>query len=303
MSQFNEVFSQLVTEQLYASQKFLGFTTSVSEYLTGKTVHIPQYNFQGAIVVNGSPVTSIAAYKPSEADLTFTVDEYSYDKPILVTNFDELLTNYNKLQVTTNGSTQFLVTQIGSRIINKLAMDVPSTKVVKTSGSNGTNNNPAKTAARKKLTYADLITLAQKMNEDNVPEDGRYLLLTPQLYTELLSDTQIINALNFGQPTLPEGVVKMVAGINIMVRSLVSHSDSSGAVYAFDAAYTPVGTDNFVGLAWQTASFVKAESAPIIYTDANNAFLRGNVLNVSYYMAAVNPRKGLDDAGVYLISQ
>jgi hypothetical protein len=139
------------------------------------------------------------------------------------------------------------------------------------------------------------------MDEDNLPESGRYLLLDPVMYNELLTDSQIINALNFGEATLPTGVVREVAGINIMKKNIISTADSTGAIKLLGTA--SVATDNRVGLAWHESVIARADSGVNTYQVSNDPYKRGNVFNASYWMGCVNTRKDLDNAGVYLIIQ
>lgn len=305
MSQFNEVFSKYVTEKLYQSNAFLAYTKNVSEYATGKIVHIPQYTFTGTIGVDGANFTGATSFdtvRTIEQDLTFTLNEYHFVTPIHVTDFDDAMTNYNKMQVTFGDAVNTLVDNIAKRVLNKWALGVPSTKVVRTtSATAGVANNPAKNASRKITTFTDIVALAQKFDEDNLPDAGRYLLLDPQMYNELLKDPQVINALNLGKATLPSGVIGELAGINIMKKNTISTADTAGAVKTF--GFTPADTDNRVGIAWHESVLVRAEAPMKIYQLSSDPYKRGSVFNASIYMGAVNPRIGADDAGVYLLIQ
>jgi hypothetical protein len=304
MSQFNEIFSKYVTEKLYEGNAFLTYTKNVSEYANGKIVHIPQFTFTGTVAVDGSNFTGTTAFdvdRPFETDLTFTTNEYHFTQPIMVSDFDEAMTSYNKMDVTFGDATNTLADSIAKRILNKIAKDVPTANKLRTTGSAGTANNPKKDAARKKITYVDILSIAQAFDEANLPEQGRYLLLDPVMYNELLQDSQIINALNFGEATLPTGVVREVAGINIMKKNTISNANSSGAVKTLGDSI--VTGDHRIGIAWHQDCIVRADSGVKTYQSSNDPYKRGSVFNASYYMGCVNPRKDVDDKGVYLIIQ
>jgi hypothetical protein len=304
MSQFNEIFSKYVTEKLFEQNAFLTHMKNVSEYANGKTVHIPQYIFTGSVAVDGSNFTGSTGFdvdRPIEQDLTFVLNEYHFSQPLLVTDFDEAMTSYAKMNVAVGDATNVLTDYISKKILNKLCVDVDASKVVPTSGSAGVNNSPLKTANRKKLSYMDILAIGQKMDEDNVPENGRYLMLDSVMYQELLTDTQIINAQNFGESTLPTGVVRTVAGINIMKKNSISTATSSGTVRLLGVSSQTL--DNRLAFAWHEDAVVTADSGVKTYQVTGDPFKRGNIFNASYYMGAVNPRKGADDAGTYLIVQ
>lgn len=219
----------------------------------------------------------------------------------MVSNYDELLTAYSKLQLETNMAVKQITQQIGNTILNKIAAAVPTSKFVYTTGSEGANNSPLKNQGRKKVSYSDILSIAQKFNEDNLPAEGRYIVMEPQLYRELLSDPAVISFLNFGEATLPTGVVREVGGINIIVKPSVAIASSSGTVNAIGD--TTLATDNFAALAFHTECLVRGDSGPIVFTEAGNAFKRGNICNITWFLSVVNPRQGLDDAGVYLLVQ
>lgn len=301
MSVFNEIFASELEKVLYDSNAFLGQMKNVSSYLNGKTVHIPQYLTRATIDVNGAVNGyDFSSTATTEQDLTFNLDAYRI-RPFTVSNFDEMITNYDKFSAVTDMVIKDMVDFTSLTILNKLSSDIPVSNFIPTTGAVGTNNSADGTADFNKLSYVDFISLQKKFNQDNLPQDGRYLLIDAEMYSEILQDDAIRNAMDFGTATLPSGVVGKIAGINIMVKNQIASLDAANAI-------NPIGhvldaTDKRVGFAWHSSILVTAKSDVKVYTDSENVFKFSNIVSAEQFMSCVNPRNGLDDAGAYLIVQ
>jgi hypothetical protein len=300
MSVFNEIFSKEVEKKMYDSNSYLSHMKNMTDFLQGRTVHVPNYTHDSSaqIEVNGSTY-DFDATQTTEVDLTFNIDSYRI-LPFQVTNFDELSTNYNKFQVVTEHAIADLTDVVSKHILNKLADGVDTPRKVFTSGAvSGTGNSADNSVALNTISYKDILGVAQKMNEDNLPQDGRFLLLDATMYNELLQDDAIRNANNFGQATLPSGVVNKIAGVNIMLKNVIATADSVGGINPVGQA--PIGTDLRAGLAWHQSVVMTAKSGTQVYTDTSNPFKFGSVVSSEIFMGAVNPRTDLK--GTYLIVQ
>jgi hypothetical protein len=299
MSVFNEIFSKEVEKKMYDSNAYLSHMKNMTDFLQGRTVHIPNYTHDSSaqIEVNGSTY-GFDATQTTETDLTFNIDSYRV-LPFQVTNFDELSTNYNKFQIVTEHAIADLTDVVSKTILNKLSSDVDASRKVLTSGATGVLNSADSSTGVATLSYKDILTIGQKMNEDNLPQDGRYILLDATMYNELLQDDAIRNANDFGQATLPTGVVKTVGGINIMLKNEIATADLAGDVIPVGQA--PIGTDLRVAYAWHSTVIMTAKSGTQVYTDTQNPFKFGSVVSSEIFMGCVNPRT--DNKGGYIVYQ
>ena len=103
---------------------------------------------------------------------------------------------------------------------------------------------------------------AQKMDEKNVPSEGRYCLLTPALYYTLVkSGNDAINTDFGGMGSIATGEVAQVAGIRIMKSNHIPNSNEAGTLFDDAAiANNPFGSDagysanfsNTAGVIFQT---------------------------------------------------
>jgi hypothetical protein len=107
-------------------------------------------------------------------------------------------------------------------------------------------------ASKTAITGAQLATAlfsaAQKMDENNLPEDGRYCCLAPAEYYKLVQQTDVINRDWGGQGAYADGTVLRVAGIDIIKSNHLPTTNRS-AVTGENNAYDANFTDS-VALVW-----------------------------------------------------
>lgn len=86
-----------------------------------------------------------------------------------------------------------------------------------------------------------LFAAAQKMDENNLPENERYCCLAPAEYYKLVQTTDVINRDWGGQGAYADGTVLKVAGIDIIKSNhlpTTNRSAVAGENNAYDADYT-----------------------------------------------------------------
>ena len=86
-----------------------------------------------------------------------------------------------------------------------------------------------------------LFAAAQKMDENNLPENERYCCLAPAEYYKLVQTTDVINRDWGGQGAYADGTVLKVAGIDIIKSNhlpTTNRTAASGENNAYDADYT-----------------------------------------------------------------
>lgn len=99
-------------------------------------------------------------------------------------------------------------------------------------------------------TTADFIaamyTAARTLDEKNVPEDERYVLVSPEWYWKLVTDDKLLNRDFGGTGVYQDGTVLKVAGLNIVKTNnlAIDHTAATGTFpdysnkYAVDASKT-----------------------------------------------------------------
>ena len=95
-----------------------------------------------------------------------------------------------------------------------------SDRVIETTGAPVDAYTPSATGRRKGLCRADILTLMTKFNSENIPQEGRYLLLDAQMYAQLLSDlTANENSAFLASADAQNGIIGKLFSFNVMMRS------------------------------------------------------------------------------------
>lgn len=101
---------------------------------------------------------------------------------------------------------------------------------------------------------ATIFSAAQKMDENNIPENDRYIAVNPETYYNLVQTTNVINRDWGGKGAYAEGEVLKVAGVSIVkTNNLPSTNITSGVLDGSDGTlggdYSPT-----VGVAWHKSA-------------------------------------------------
>ena len=225
MALIKEIWVADVQEALNRNADFLPYSIDDSAYIAFGTVHIPQSGANPTVVKN--PATfPLNISERTDADRTYAMNQFALE-PTLITNLDELQISYDKRQSVLGQQ----ITTLTQRIGDEVAISWTATgaaNIVSTSGSAvATALAPGATGTRKAVTLADIQSLAQKLDKDNVPRQGRKLLMATDMFWQLLSIDNVIrgsyNAFQTSQPNVMQtGVVMQLFGFDIMIRPVVS---------------------------------------------------------------------------------
>lgn len=86
----------------------------------------------------------------------------------------------------------------------------------------------AKVQTSKSLIYAQILALKQKLDEAQVPQEDRYLVVPPAIQTILLQGTELIPALPTAYEYVQKGYMGDVAGFKIYVSNQVTGDNTDG---------------------------------------------------------------------------
>lgn len=292
-----EVWTADIAETLFAGNEFLNFATDHSSYVNNKTVHVPQSGAAASVSKNRSSLPATIAQR-TDTDLNYNLNEYTTD-PILITDLDEIQTAYNKRQSVTGQSFAKLADTVSKDIL--FAWAVSGARVISTTGADtALLPNSTATGTRKKLTKEDLALLATRMDQDNVPADGRYIMLDSIMFGDLFTVSEIMNMQFMANAaSQPDGTIAKLFGFSIMKRSNVVTYDGSGTAIAPGTAAAT--TDCAGAVAWSKYSVAKALGTTKVFADENKPEYYGSVFSAMVLAAGKIIRT--DKAGVWAIQQ
>lgn len=274
-----EIWTAAIVENLFASNSFLSKAFNADEYVNqGKTVHIPQAGAPSGVKKNRTELPATVA-KRTDTDVTFVLDEYTTN-PICIPHADTVELSYDKRESVLRNDKLKLADEVALSFID--AWSPAATRCIETTGAEVDAYTPEATGKRKGLCKADVLALMTKFNAEDIPQEGRYLLLDAYMYSQLLADlTQSENMAFLACADAANGIVGKLFGFNVMTRSTVALYDATKTKKAWSAE--GAATDLAAALAWHEQSVCRAlgevkafenEGDPTFYGDIYSFLVR-----------------------------
>jgi len=290
-----EIWQRTIIEGLFADNSFLSKAVNDDIYVNeGKKVHIPNAGAPSGVVVDRSQLPA-TVQKRTDVDVDYTLHELTTN-PILIPYADMVELSYNKRNSVIDQDRKELIFKAAEAVLANWLPGLANR--VSTTGQGVPAWTPSATGLRKKITPADVAALQLRMNADNVPQTDRYLLLDANMYQQLLDGMTQTQAIGFFQAAdVKRGVMGMLYGFEVMVRSTVYRFAADGTLKAIDAA--GAATDLAGGLAWQRDSLSRALGEVIMFDQVNNPEYYGDVY--SFLVRVGGAIRRYDKKGVYAI--
>jgi len=277
-----EAWTRDVQEQLFS--KVFGFirnSVNHDAFVNNKTVHVPQGGSIGNVEKNRAVLPATISQR-TDTDLTYDLNNYTTD-PIVITNLEAIQASYNKRNSVLNQH----INKINSRIAEEVLISWAATttnQIIACSGAATANiTPPSGVGNRTLLTPLDLSQGAAKLDEQEVPQQGRYLAIPSKMYWSFVEAHKafLLNMdYNRGitDADMALGVVSKVYGWNIIPRGVVT-------VYK-NAAVTPnavgaaaVATDRFGAVGWHQDFVCNALGSVKTYYRQDDPTFFGDVLS------------------------
>jgi hypothetical protein len=306
MALIQEVWVKDIQDALNRNADFLPYSVDHSAYVAFGTVHIPQSGANPTVEVAPSSLP-LTINQRTDTDRTYSLVQYAL-QPTLITNIDELQTSYDKRQSVLGQQITTLTQTIGDYVAVSWTASGAS-NIIETTGSAGTSLPPSGTGTRKAVTLADIANLAKKLDKDNVPRQGRKLLMQSDMFWELMAISDVLRASYNGfqnQPNvLATGVVAMLYGFEIMTRPVVAVFAKTGTT-AKAVGAAAAADDRLACIAWHPATVCRALSSitPLYNAGSNGNGLPeylGSIFNVEVMLGSTTMRT--DSKGIAALVQ
>jgi hypothetical protein len=257
-----EIWVPFIQENLFPSNSVLSLAKDHSQFIEYKTVHLPQAGSIPGIVKNNLNVPLSVGARP-DTDFTYQIDNYKLT-PRVVTGLEELQLSYPKLQDVMGE----YFTSAGYGLCNLALVNwcpAGATSQVRMTGSAvATALAPGATGTRNSITLADFATAKAMMDKQFIPAEGRYAIVDPDVYAQILAINNIQAFYAYNMPVTQTGNVPKLFGFEIIQRPLTPIFDNSGTPvvksvitdttvfadtdntnrYSFGTPVTPATTDN-----------------------------------------------------------
>jgi len=292
-----EIWMSAIIEGLFANNSFLSKAFNADEFVNaGHTVHIPNAGAASTVVKNRSSYPATVTTR-TDVDLTFVLDEFTTD-PIRIPQADTVELSYNKRESVIRTDRAKLIQTVGDDFAYKWAP--ASTYSIRTTGDAVAAHTASATGYRKGFSKADVLAAMNNFNADDVPQEGRYLLIDAVMYGQLLNTLTTQESMAFHSLVdVANGVLGKLYSFNVMMRSKALLYNTSLEAKAWTAS--GAAADNAAALAFHTNSICRALGEIVVYESPNDPLYYGDIY--SFLVRAGGRIMRNDVAGLLAIIQ
>lgn len=291
-----EIWIKSIVDGLWPEDSFLSKAVNDDQYVSNKTVHIPNAGNASAVKMDRSELPATIK-KRTDNEVTYNLHEFTSD-PVLIQFTEELQLSYSKRESVIKEDRANIVNQVAEYMLQQWAPD--STHILTTTGDAVAAHTDSATGQRKGFTMDDAFALMAKFNAEDIPQEGRYLLLDAFMYQQLIKSMSN-NEMAAFQATadLKRGVMGKVASFNVMMRSTVLRYATEGTLKAKSAA--GAATDNAAGLAWYEGAVSRSKGEVKMFSSTGDPAYYGDVY--SFLVNAGGAKRRTDKKGIWAIRQ
>lgn len=292
-----EIWIRDIMEKFLPNDSFIQKSVDHSEYVNGKTVHVPNAGAGAGVTKNRNSYPASVGTR-TDTDLTYDIARFEMD-PLVSNKLEEVELSYDKRQSMIAQSKANLQKAVVEEILYNWIPASP-TKIATAGDTVEAAHIPSATGNRIAMTKATVLAVKKQMDMDDVPADGRYMILDAVMYNQLLNSLTDAEAVSFVAGANPEtGVVGKYMGFEFFMRSIVLKTTGAGAKKAFGTGAS--ATDSAAGLAWQQNCVSRAMGDMAAFENTNDATYYGDIF--SFAMRAGGASIRSDKKGVVMIYQ
>lgn len=293
-----QIWQNTIIEEFWPDDSFASKATNDSQYVNqGKTVHIPNAGAASGVVKNRSTLPAEVKVR-TDVDVEYNLDEFTTD-PVRIPHAETVELSYSKRNSVIKQDKEKLRNDAHQSVLEKWSPDAKNR--VSTTGASRAAYIASATGLRKAITTKDVLGLMTKFDLDNVPSEGRYLLLDAVMYADLLADMVESQKIGFfAQADAKKGIVGELYGFKVMKRSTVLRYTSAGALVATSESGAKLNaTDLAAGLAFHTDSVSVAMGEVVMFDSVSNPTYYGDVY--SFLVRTGGAKRRTDGKGIYAI--
>lgn len=294
------IWQTTLVENFYPDNSFASKSVDDSTFVNAHKVIIPNAGAPSKVQKNRTVKPATVDQRTDNA-LEYEIDELTTD-PIYIPHIDTVELSYDKRTSIISNDRAQLQNAAHENLLERWGKGVPASNVLLTTGTTERDAHTSETATgkRKRITKNDLLAIMTRMDADNVPEEGRYLLLDAHMYADLLADLSESDKWMFqNSADVQRGVLGNLWGLNIMKRSKVLRVKN-------DKALLPWGEDAVAGelaaaLAWHDKSVSRALGEVKMFDSTNNPMYYGDIY--SFLLRTGGSVRRYDKKGIYLLAE
>ncbi|MEM8506231.1 MAG: phage capsid protein [Bacteroidota bacterium] len=239
-------FLSELSENLFPKNEFYRKSKNDSQFVNADSVQLPHAGTVPNVELDRT--TKADSAKRADTPTEYKLHELSTD-PTWLQYSEELTVAYNKRSSILYNHRMQLQTAAANFIAAAWG-GTQNVKTVRTTGENrAVSGVPSGTGTRKRFVLADLQTGVKLLNEDDVPLEGRFAVITPAMLDDMLQIKEVQSSdFNKIKP-LVEGSIGRYMGVDFYVRSKVNIFTAGATIRPY-ASTTEAATDCAGGILW-----------------------------------------------------
>lgn len=293
-----ELWLSDIAQIFKSDNSFASVLQNYSSFVDNKYLHLPNAGTISDLIsknVSSFPVTGNTTRTDASVDIT--MDTFYINPIYLATPIEELEFNYNKrASVMSDSMNQLLQTAHDSMILNMAT----GASVITGTGTARAAWNASQTGNRSGITFADIQKVHYLFNSQNIPMDGRYLLVPSELLEDIISLSQFQYSYTLTNSVVIDGFIGKIAGFNIVQRDKVLVTVSGGTLKSTQVF---AASDCAAALAFSTATNVKAIGEIKVFEKLQDPNYYGDVISGYVRSVAANKYGTSTPKGVAILAE
>lgn len=263
-----EIWASQLTENLFADNTFVARSINHSAFVNGSKVHVPNAGGKPTITKNGTEFPASAS-KRTDIDVDYDIDIYRTE-PIVVQNAEQVQLSYDKLNSVIYNAKEALTENIALSVLGNWLAKCETQQTV--------------LAAQ--FTRAKVLELKKKFDEQDIPQNGRCIVLTPAAYSELLTDLQSAEQFAFSaSANSQKGTIGTLFGFDFYMRSVIDTTENNTTI----------------GFAWYEGAVSRALGSIKIFNNPGVAQYYGDLISAEVLAGGTAIRN--DKSGIFKIAR
>ena len=291
-----EIWSRDIADKLFPNNSFTAAAINDAAFVDNYKVHLPQAGTNPTVERNRTVLPATISQR-TDTTVEYELSEFTSD-PTLITDLDAIEVSYDKRQSVLRAH----IEQLNKEMTDWISYwwgPTQAANIVRTSGASRAAFVSGATGNRKKVALADILNAKRKLDNMDVPMDGRVLVVPGEMYNDLLEISNVLSA-EFNQTgRLPDGVVNRIFGFDIFIRSsLVSYTNAGTPARRLPGAVALTSANASI-LAYHRDFVRRALGGVKVYADEDKPAYYGSIFSA---MARAGAAKAYtDETGVVAI--
>lgn len=294
-----EIWVDHLVSMLFPDNSFMMKSFNGDIYVKdGKFVHIPNEDALPGVKRNRTKGQAADVEMLTDTDIKFAIDEYT-SNPVLIPNAEKYELSYDKRKSVLSRSKNALSKEIANDFI-KAWSPKKAERILETTGSSVKAHTKNATGNRKAFCRADVMAAMALFNDQDIPQEGRYILVDAVMHAQLLEDLTESDKHAFqASADAEKGIIGKLLTFNFMQRSKGALYDNAKAPKGLDEV--GAATDCAAALAWHEDYVCRCLGEHDMFDDHGNPMFYGDIM--SFLVRATGSPMTTSETGLLAIKQ